>query len=291
MKERVVSLDRDGTRFGLLSEPDPPAAAGGGLAIVLLNSGIVHRVGPNRIYVRLARALADRGVGVLRFDFSGIGDSDPREDGLPIEKSAELEAIEAVDSLAGLGFGRFCLMGLCSGAGFAFRAALRDPRVHGVGLINAAGHRWGSAREFGRTMLRHYVRIATRAPFRGKIASKMLRVRFDVGLAMRLLGSLATGTLSSRGDEAEPIAASAVRDLHDLLARGTRVLIVYSEGDEGLDYFRAFLGDDVEELERAGSFTAEIIPGANHVFSLLESQREMIDVVTRWAIPPGEECP
>ena len=43
--------------------------------VVLLNAGIVHRVGPNRMHVLLARALAAAGIPSLRFDMSGIGDS------------------------------------------------------------------------------------------------------------------------------------------------------------------------------------------------------------------------
>ena len=45
--------------------------------VVLLNAGIIHRIGPNRLYVQLARRLASRGHAVLRFDLAGIGDSEP----------------------------------------------------------------------------------------------------------------------------------------------------------------------------------------------------------------------
>src|SRR5208337_1020254 len=51
---------------------------------VILNTGIIHRVGHHRMYVSLARALARLGYQVLRFDLSGIGDSESREDGLSL---------------------------------------------------------------------------------------------------------------------------------------------------------------------------------------------------------------
>lgn len=56
--------------------------------VVILNSGIIHRVGAHRVYVPLSRALAAAGFPVLRFDLSGIGDSENRVDMLsPFEAS------------------------------------------------------------------------------------------------------------------------------------------------------------------------------------------------------------
>ena len=46
--------------------------------IVILNAGVLHRVGPNRVHVQMARALAELGFTVLRFDLSSIGDSRAR---------------------------------------------------------------------------------------------------------------------------------------------------------------------------------------------------------------------
>ena len=55
---------------------------------VLLNAGLIHHIGPNRIYVKLARQIAALGIVALRFDLSGIGDSLPRSDSLPREAAA-----------------------------------------------------------------------------------------------------------------------------------------------------------------------------------------------------------
>ena len=62
---------------GVLSTPTVVSAAAPP-GIVLVNSGIIHRIGANRVYVRLARALAVCGSASLRFDLSGIGDSTSR---------------------------------------------------------------------------------------------------------------------------------------------------------------------------------------------------------------------
>src|ERR1700761_1321277 len=85
-------------------------------AVVFLNSGIIHRAGHHRMYVVLARMLAEAGHYVLRFDLSGIGDSESRIDGLPPLEAALADVHEAVDWLVSRGTRRIILVGLCSGA-------------------------------------------------------------------------------------------------------------------------------------------------------------------------------
>ena len=69
-------------------------------AIIFLNAGLLHRIGPNRLYVRMAREMAGRGFSSLRFDLSGIGDSLPRTDGLPLRAAALRDVQDALDFLS-----------------------------------------------------------------------------------------------------------------------------------------------------------------------------------------------
>ena len=78
------------------------------------------------------------GFVVLRFDHSGVGDSNVREDKLPFEASAISETQEAINCLSRLRDSkRFVLFGLCSGTLTSFRTASGDPRVVGAVLLNA----------------------------------------------------------------------------------------------------------------------------------------------------------
>src|ERR1700754_2059370 len=73
--DQVVMIGARNSMVGLVTQPvdyepsDRPV-------FVILNSGIIHRVGHHRMYVSLARMLARAGYQVLRFDLSGIGDSE-----------------------------------------------------------------------------------------------------------------------------------------------------------------------------------------------------------------------
>lgn len=107
--------------------------------MVLVNSGIVHRVGANRMTVTLARALAEDGIDSLRFDMSGIGESLARTDDLSWEASAPLEIIEAIDQIADEN-SAIVLYGNCGGAAKSLWAAQRDPRVAGLVLTNPPAH-------------------------------------------------------------------------------------------------------------------------------------------------------
>lgn len=142
MREQAALLGPRKALVGIVSygvaatDPDTPA-------VVILNAGIVHRVGPNRMFVTLARRLASAGHTVVRFDLSGIGDSDirnepaSRHDGLELLNANLADIREVLDSLEQTRQIRHVvLVGLCSGADHAVIYGGTDPRVRGVVIID-----------------------------------------------------------------------------------------------------------------------------------------------------------
>lgn len=117
-------------------DPDPARPA-----VVMVTPGFNCRTARYRLYVKLARALAQRGVIALRVDPHGIGDSDGTldhpmvpdlynaiEQGLFVEDTkAALDHLEAE-----LGIGSALLVGLCGGATTSVRLAAEDGRVAGI---------------------------------------------------------------------------------------------------------------------------------------------------------------
>ena len=126
--------------FGMLCRPKGGARSD--LAVVIGNPGGDPHHGYARFSVEFARRLATRGIASLRIDFAGLGDSaapceHPGADSLDvfqIDRSGDYAA--AFDALEPLGFHRFALHGLCSGAYHALQASLVDPRVAALLLIN-----------------------------------------------------------------------------------------------------------------------------------------------------------
>ena len=59
----------DGAGYGFLHRANPrcPPRA----TVVMLNAGLIHRVGPFRMNIELAERLARRGIDLFRFDAVG----------------------------------------------------------------------------------------------------------------------------------------------------------------------------------------------------------------------------
>ncbi|WP_286219879.1 hypothetical protein [Marinobacter apostichopi] len=140
MRERVVTVGDQLPLVGVLCEPNSDQMSDSKTAVILLNSGVIHRVGSCRLSVIVARALAERaGMTSFRFDFSGIGDSEARRGTLTANQSAVDEVQEVMDYLENWRqFDRFILYGLCSGAFAAYRTALADRRV--IGTVQLDGY-------------------------------------------------------------------------------------------------------------------------------------------------------
>src|SRR5262245_15533151 len=77
--EEPLQFGEGGRLLGILTLPGMRAADERTRPVfVFLSAGLLHRVGPYRLHVRLGRELAQMGFGSLRVDVAGIGDSSPR---------------------------------------------------------------------------------------------------------------------------------------------------------------------------------------------------------------------
>jgi pimeloyl-ACP methyl ester carboxylesterase len=166
LRESAIWIERPrGRLFGVLAEPVGPPQD---LCMVLLNAGPQRHIGPNRMWVEIARRWAVRGVPSLRIDLSGIGDSDGDASVLAIPGA--LYAPEYLDeTIATLAWlherglpDRFVLVGLCSGAYWAMHVAVRDHRIGAIVMLNPRRLIWDKRRARAERM-RHQLRRLPRA--------------------------------------------------------------------------------------------------------------------------------
>lgn len=290
MRENTTLFGAAKSLVGIITDPVKKYESHKLPAIVLLNSGLVHRVGLSRMHVKIARSLAAEGFVVFRFDFSGIGDSSVRRDHLPFAKSAVFEAQEAMDHLHAVrSIDHFVLIGICSGAAVSYKLACSDARVVGAVLINARGHLHGDDEELrtylrNRSLFRHYWRMLLHSSFRAKNSKKALTGRIlDYNSILRIMFGFPLKILFRQHAKEAALMNRAIIDLVSLTERGVRLLLIHSEGDEGLDYLHVVLGNELHALTKKGSLKFETIEGANHIFTLCWSQEHLLQSINNWA--------
>ena len=136
MRESIFVSGNSRELIGIFTQPKESASKEQPI-VVMLNAGLLHRVGPFRLHVSLCRKLADAGFSSLRVDLSGIGDSAVVRENLDELKRAEEDVRYFLDSLTErFGVTRFLLLGLCSGADNAHYISVRDKRVVGIVLLD-----------------------------------------------------------------------------------------------------------------------------------------------------------
>jgi hypothetical protein len=138
MREIACLFGSDQHLSGIVTEPNGEAKE----ALILISAGLLPKHGPYRLYAEIARAVAEDGRLVLRFDLGGIGDSGLGSESGELQVRTAVEVQQALDLIASrYQITRFTLGGLCSGAEDALRAAVSDARVTGVLMIDPFAYR------------------------------------------------------------------------------------------------------------------------------------------------------
>ena len=260
---------------GVLGQPEHAHT----VAVVIIVGGPQYRAGSHRQFVHLARALAEQGYPVLRFDVRGMGDSEGTQrdfEGISSDIGAAVDALLA-RVMPGT---RVVLWGLCDAASAAllFMLETRDRRVAGLALANP----WvRSAAGLARTQVKHYYtrRLMHREfwgkLFRGRIAAGALS-----GLASALQQSWSRGTVAS---QATPLS------YQERMAQGWQqfagpTLLLLSGDDYTAREFVEFSSDRAPwpQLLASATLRRHDLPGADHTFSTAVAKAKVAASTLDW---------
>ena len=287
MTEEVVTFGCSQSLVGILTNPPLPTLRKLSPGIIILGAGLTHRVGPNRLNVKIARVLGQLGYTSLRFDFSGVGDSSVRKDNLPHHKSVILETKEAMDLVhSAKGIQHFILLGICTGATKSLEIAQRDPRVRGLILINSL---LGLDRSAG-VELADYVgkRKQTQIFGKDKIFKprawwKALTGQIDYKNLKNLLGFRAKNFLFGQ-KELLPNTERFFASLYQLTQKGIDIQFVISGGNLDKNSFNELLKDKFRNSQYTGKVFSEVVDHSDHTFTSLSGQPQLLQVIQNFVL-------
>jgi len=291
-RERALRFGPDDRLTGILTLPE--TGLPGAPHLVLVSAGIVHRVGPDRLYVDLARAVAAMGYPVLRFDLSGLGYSQPATGTLPLDELV-LADIDAACTMLAKSYqaNSFIMCGLCSGANFSIAAALHDPRITGLILIDptVARTRKGSLIHLLRR-LTHQKTLIDLLLLRHPILHRPI----DVGRSSEVVeaGSDLVGgrALLEIPKELRRRFSISIRKLID---QNTRLMMVFTGGVNHVYNYRNQISDLLPEIDFHGRLQVEYMPNTDHTVSDVPNRERLIRAVGDWlnraSAPPSTGHP
>jgi hypothetical protein len=297
IKERVVTFGPGDSLVGIETRPvekngappDGPPRPG----VILLNAGAVHRVGPHRMSVNLARRFARAGHVAFRFDRAGVGDSRSRAGAGSDESIVIEDGRAAMDHLQqSTGVDRFVLGGLGSGADDSVRIALADPRVSAILLLDPYAY---PTLGF---YLRQYGPRGAQPPDwigLGRRTAAALVAAARARLPRRFANGDARATDGAEGAEGAEVAnrptpsrhhpprGQFAAQLRQLVARGVAIYIAYS-GSRDAVYNYAEQFDDAFAPYGIGSadVSCTFLPRVNQTYTELEAQRRLGDTLVDW---------
>jgi pimeloyl-ACP methyl ester carboxylesterase len=279
MSERSIVFGANNGLVGTLALPTPSSAGTADIGFLLFNAGVVHRVGPHRINVRMARQLAALGIASVRFDLAGHGDSARLSGDHSFEEQAVVDIRSAMDAFgAAANLRRFAIFGYCSGAYYGFATALVDERVAGILMFDA--YRYPTLK----TRARYYLnRLRQPRVLRG-LLGLMQRGAASLGRRARVLAG---------GDEERPVPelgridfipskGEFAKGLQTLLDRGVKIHMIYSGGEIREYNYHSQFKDTFARYGIGGRIAAEFLPNLDHVATGLADQADLMRRVIAW---------
>lgn len=256
-------------------------------AVLLSNAGVISRVGPHRVNVTLARALARMGLPSVRFDTSGLGDSRRPSQPKPtaLQFVADTRAVMD-DAEQRLGINEFTMVGLCSGADIGYLTALEDDRLKAIVMFDPYLYP---------TWKTQCIRFATRVREFGFASAVMRVARATIkALSLRLPRARGVDTVAPKlvyGRSVVPTLQEFARRVESLLDRGIAMLFVYSGGEPDGYNYRGQLGDNFRGHNIMHRIDYAYLPEVDHMFTTRDAQTRFVELIVGWVKASTDAVP
>jgi exosortase A-associated hydrolase 1 len=267
MNEHVVSFNNAENQLigvlHLVQQSDPK------IGLVIIVGGPQTRVGSHRQFVLLSRYLANNGVPSLRFDYTGMGDSQGIHSSF-LNISDDIEsAISLLKSRSGVS--KVVLLGLCDAASSALIYAKKKPCTDLAGIVLLNPWVRSEQGEAKALVKYYYFKRLQDAEFWGKLFSFRLEVLSSIkGLLGNIRRSTKLNKLSNTEVNAETDDSNFIEHmLEGLKTFQGKIMLVISGDDLTAAEFCDLASDSKEwrhELEKKIDHQL-VLPNSNHTFS------------------------
>jgi len=272
--------------YGIVHEPGAASECG----VLMLPGRPALRTGRHRLFVLLARAWAEAGIPVMRFDYRGAGDCEGKMGTLDETCADIASAIDAfLSSVPGLQ--RIILWGLCVGAADSLLYVPRDSRVAGIVLVNPWFYdaRLRTLVKIRRAGLRYLGSVRQRLrpfPSRETFADDAAGEGFgltgpfdDLAASMNL-----EATAVDQAYDSYRVAGLSKRLAEALEIFQGRVLLILSGGDTGAQAFKrmASISWKWRQLLVQSRVESHELPEANHSLRRPEWRGQVADWTVNW---------
>jgi len=273
MNEKIIQFGDNQSLIGILSSPD--SIQKDKPIFIFVNSGLLHRVGPFRIYVATARELANQNFTSLRMDLSGKGDSLAKQNSLTLKENTNQDIIDAMDYLQeSTGVSQFVVCGICTGADNAYEIAFNDDRIKGV--IPIDGYAYPTTTfHIKKLMLRltnfnSWTNLAGKfLPFLAKKDEKTSRLnKSEVTMNYKMIF---------------PEKSAFENNLSQALNKGSKFLVIFTGGWYMFYNYKQQFKNAIGDLFSEDKIKVEHNQKSDHTFILQKDKEWLISTIVNWA--------
>lgn len=277
MELPVVFTCQNENLVGIVHAPKNPTTG-----LVLVSGGDQYRVGSHRLFVELARVLADEGVAVMRFDHRGVGDTYAPYQGFENLHEDINAAVKEMRQRCPT-IERLVLGGLCDGASATLISADRIDGVDELALINPWVHT--SDLEARTRLLNYYGARLRSRDFWKKLIRGQVQISESWGSLMGYTKMFFQSVFSVGGKVSGGL--DYVKRMHTGAKKfNGKVFVLLSGQDLVAQQFQQLATIDKgwkDVLEQANVRIVKL-PAADHTFSTIDERRKFEQAMLSWLV-------
>lgn len=227
--------------------------------VVICHGFISNKVGQHRLFVKAARELCEAGFAVVRFDYSGCGDSSGEHQAITLDQQVNetISVLNFIKSIDNIDYDSITLLGHSFGGCVASISAGKDRRIKRLVLWSPVAR-----------PLDDIVDIVGDKIYQEGLFDKEVHYQgFEIGRDFFL-----------------SLSQQHLQPLEKVKSFGGEVLIVHGGNDTETPLKNVSLYEMALQQRKTGQHKVKVIAGADHTYAAPLWEQSAISLTARWLI-------